>query len=829
MTALQKVLERISGLDLNKPYFWTLRIDEDEYVSLREYVKAELERDKGIAIRTNSLRIMAYIAEWYKREYDGANSPVEMKLDSTDLSQLWKSSGIDIDRFVASDNGSHRWLYSIYVLGGLAARYEMNRADDGRFLRKLCRLFHGEDIEISVGDQNALAFRKSISEKQSLFGYLREIFNGKMPVAESDMSAGSLFAGFRDMIVNANIRSLTKTDKFQISMGLSIITESEMARRVLSIRMRPEEVGAGCHCYIRYDRMLAWGFKDPDVILWLKMSLRFLYHGELVKDTDFSKPARQWNHTGWRDSGMLCRGEAVFHYNDVPCSRFDMVEFVMLASTGEEQTIGKWSYAGYAEFHLSDPRSCFWTSKSGGRAKSTGVMFDDVWSPVPSIRLERFVLIDADDHVSESHVNWIRVEAPFALTNGVITTETFYPKEGIQKLALKRYTNLIEYNPEGTFRVTAAGNEEYQLSVIFYRNDVMVSITDENGDRFVFPDMVEFMEGGQYYAWTEERKPKGGIVRLRVAIGDRKFMASVVLLTPLDSVHPTVRDLDTRRLLYRSGGEIKIEEDKLFFSDRPMKVSETCLITEGKVNVYLPLLRPLTFRQWIMDGRSAGAIDEIFLLPWILRDRVRLVSLTSEGIEEYDCSRLKHWDASDRNFPYLWTEGKSIPATQSDADAPEWLMLILGDKPPRKATDYIFWDMKTGSVPYERFLPYNFSETGIGFKNPDSISSPEYPYPYLHEDSFDWGDDDGWGDEQGEKEDIPSSSEIEAFLVACKYRSYFFIFPQLIDIEQKELKDKLLEPLRQHDGGRISEIHLKGLERLTQETNIKIDLNELRK
>ena len=376
--------------------------------------------------------------------------------------------------------------------------------------------------------------------------------------------------------------------------------------------------------------------------------------------------------------------------------------------------------------------------------------------------------------------------------------------------------------------------------MIFYKSDISVICIDKDGEKISSPDKVEFLRGGRYVSWTSTDEPERGVVTLRITSGSRQFRENVMLLTPYDAHNPVIRDLNAGKLVYRVGSQVKTLTDSKQLTEGEMRVSEVVEFIERDATVRIPLLRPVTFRQWIMDGNKSGFIDEVFSLPWIVRDRVRLVNLHPDGLSYYDCSNLKKWEAADRNFMYLWTEGKSISAHESDPEAPEWLRIILGDRPPRKVSNYIFWDMKPGSEATERFLTEDFSEIGIGFKDMASISLPEYPFPYilaaddpdrLEEDDF-WGDDAEEDKEEDQQDGTMAAGVLEAFLIASRYGSYFFIFPQLTEsryLNQDNLEEVLIDPLRAHDGGRIAEVHLKGLERLTFETYLKIDLNELRK
>lgn len=59
-------------------------------------------------------------------------------------------------------------------------RHELGRHDNGRFLKALCRLFHGEDytLENLDDESRAVAFRQSIAREHSLYEYLKEILDG---------------------------------------------------------------------------------------------------------------------------------------------------------------------------------------------------------------------------------------------------------------------------------------------------------------------------------------------------------------------------------------------------------------------------------------------------------------------------------------------------------------------------------------------------------------------------------------------------------------------------------------------------------------------------
>lgn len=58
-----------------------------------------------------------------------------------------------------------------------------------RFLKGLCRIYHGEDYTLENLDEasRAIAFRESIKRCHSLYEYMQNILNGQMPFDDEDL------------------------------------------------------------------------------------------------------------------------------------------------------------------------------------------------------------------------------------------------------------------------------------------------------------------------------------------------------------------------------------------------------------------------------------------------------------------------------------------------------------------------------------------------------------------------------------------------------------------------------------------------------------------
>ena len=158
-------------LDPSAPWVWQLKLSASEFAELCAAVAAQstarLHDEQPWA-----QALLVYLAEWYKRCYQSGNTcPLLDARPDIRLDTVWKTSGFAWKRLVYSDEGGNRrWLYSAYVLGGLAIRHELGRNDRLRFLKALCRIYHHEDytLENLEDASRAVSFRDSIQRQHSL-------------------------------------------------------------------------------------------------------------------------------------------------------------------------------------------------------------------------------------------------------------------------------------------------------------------------------------------------------------------------------------------------------------------------------------------------------------------------------------------------------------------------------------------------------------------------------------------------------------------------------------------------------------------------------------
>ena len=274
---IKSLRDKIEALDITVPYVWRLRLSEADFNEIETCLKTIVDKEGVIALSKsdNAIMTIAYMAEWYKRRYQSGNK-CELT-DGINLEELWDNAGISKKRYLYKDeNGSKRWLYSIYVLGGLAIQHELARNDNMKFLKGLCRIYHGENYTLENLDEasRAVAFRESIKRQHSLYEYMRQILNGTMPFHEDDLAdAGSDVNRFVATVKAANDEILKV--KFRFEWQVTFSPQYTCMTRRLNVWLKPEEVGGELHQYLRYDRVHLWGVANPEKLHKLFIYIRY--------------------------------------------------------------------------------------------------------------------------------------------------------------------------------------------------------------------------------------------------------------------------------------------------------------------------------------------------------------------------------------------------------------------------------------------------------------------------------------------------------------------------------------------------------------------------
>lgn len=814
--------EKIARLNLAKPWVWELGLTKDDFVILENILSEKFKFSKCHDSNQNqktALCIIVYLALWYQFYYESGNTNNVLNLDSGDLERIWKASGINIDLYVyKDDNGNRRWLYSIYVLGGLAINHELQRNDNGRFLRGLCRIYHGEDYSLDNidDDARATAFKESIKNQHSLYHYIKSVLNN-----EIDNSLAQAIRSANEEVYR---------DKFSLEWAVITQNNSDIMHPIIRLRQNPEEVGEGLHQYLRYDRVLLWGIDSPHKIRNLSLSVCYKVDECIVKDSDFSNPLVVWSNTGDENSGFISWAiKKLVENRNVPVSFFDSVELHVMANE-RDVVIQKFPCEKYIQLWREGPYSDKWLSRNSLQSE-TALLFK---SP--------YRLKDRDDSVKKCFVDnngdtsddwrWIYIHDKVTIVDDKGDEKSFYNRIGYNQITTRLYENLIRYHDGGFIRhrfwvdpeVDSEMSVEY-LPVIWSRDDILAYHFDVKKNDVLVPSMqeietIEFKkENGRFAKWDSLHKPLYGVVTLRVTIKGRAENMRVVYLKSLDTGEPLVRDIDNNNICYYE----KIIHDDIEINGVPINPVITLRLGEENDYFELDVWRPTDVKEIIMDGVVVCYSHENVKLPYVLKDEVVYDDFGSHGYQRYDCANLGsiYLHLSNLAFSHMkaWEDGKVFPAVELDSNAPESLKIVFGNKKDdstgKDDVKFYYWDYDKDNDPVETKYNQKADKNTVVFQSLEKVDGRlTNHYPDVKPFPF------------GYRKLKERMSYVDCFETAVKHRLYFFMFEPFNKLENpEEFKKKIYESLMLSRNNELTKSDRRGLLRLADE--FKFDWEDL--
>lgn len=181
------------------PYVWRAKLSQTEYEGLKDALKNLFAQRKGVRnakvnyVREYAVAITVYIAEWFKREYQGYGQE-ESVFDSINVGnnvsrELWQSLGQHQEHFLYQTGKTTRYLDSIYVLGGLPLR-RINANNPKEFIALLQQEQQLEEGRLRdvFGAGGTAVLRSFSQEDGSLYQYKKYIIDeGSLPLDETDV------------------------------------------------------------------------------------------------------------------------------------------------------------------------------------------------------------------------------------------------------------------------------------------------------------------------------------------------------------------------------------------------------------------------------------------------------------------------------------------------------------------------------------------------------------------------------------------------------------------------------------------------------------------
>lgn len=828
--------DKIRAFNIQEPYVWRLRLSEADFNELEASLR-HCASSKGLSSLTSdqvaAKETLIYIAEWYKRKYQSGNK-IEW-IEGLDMESLWKAVGINQKSYLYRDEaGNKRWLYSTYVLGGLAIEHELNRNDGRRFMKALCKLYHGEEYTLENLDETsrAVAFRESIKRRHSLYEYMQAILNGgdDMPFCEEELkNEDSNINRFIEAIKTAN-DEIWK-EKFRLEWQVNFSEDYQYMTRQLNIWLKPEEVGGGLHQYLRYDRARLWGLAHPESQQHLYIFIRFKQNEEIVAPDSMKKPIAYFLNHGIGD--FIAIGiEKRIQVRHLPSCKFNQIEIIVKDDEGNEYIAQNQICSEYIQLWRLDAYDSIWSSTQNAQ-KETALLFSkkcSICKDNGEIQVIQKAFKDSQFGISETW-NWTYIYDSVSIINEKEAKLTFYNRIGYDQITAKLYRDTISYVNGGMIRHYYVDDPDIseetdieQLPVIFGKEDIIARhfMTKDdilNAQPEADTEIESIMFGQQ--VWNKEHKPGFGVVKLKITVKGKTFPFTVIYLPKWTDDIPIKRDFEECQIIYKDlAGKTCSFKDEIPLNNKCL--SPTLTLQWGSKDDYVEIdvYRPTLIKEILLDGKIINYIDdeEIVTLPYILKDRVCIHDFSRKGYQAYECKNLGNIYTNDfinidknsnagRAAIDSWDNDTRYKGILLDSLAPSCLVVCFGNAKKEAAwqnqTAYV-WNYDKNEDP-KVANPSDIPEFGIIFQGMSKNKDLTCNYPIQQ-------DDDPWA-----WDDI-EASEMKCFEVANENGIYFFIMRPLLNISKKEdFLHSIYEPLLEERNGELTVTDKKGLIRLSQE------------
>lgn len=800
-------------IEIGRPYVWELRLSQKQFEEieskLTNSVISHANDYRHLLCEDFAIIVIIYIAEWYKRYYKGTGTVDKNKVlsfSSKELEKLYLLANIDTNTFVYNasqnpDKTSFRWLESLQVLGGLAVQAELKRDENDALLSQLCKLFHGEDIEIdNFKDRNrAIAFQESIARQHSLYEYLDCILNKEkeMPFAKDDMDdEKTMIPLLIERIQNADREA--KKYKFDFEWIINYTASCNQMFRSLKVKLKPEMIGGGRKQYIGYDRLKTpeWNVISPENVGRLEFYVRFKNGRQIIHTSH--EPLFKYHNTGSETTGFLSVGkldESI--YNNVPVERFDKVE-IILKYDNVTQVIQTLTVEDYMQVYALRGTANKFSSRRNSQA-ATAIVFSSAYKLADPYKDQPIVYAHYRnrENISEDYC-WCPINDKIVLIgpDGKEIMPPFFNRNGLYQVVTKKYLRTIKYK-ENTFVIYKFIDADYDdeemqedyLPVLFGRQGLEVRHYESGNAKDAIPVTdydLEWVKNGHYVDWNKE-EPTQGAIRLRVTVKGIVFKTQVyyVPFEPIEDIQePIWRDFEKCRICTAINGVENIDDNFMMLFDTRENDTRQLEIGNDNEKIIVDVYRPVILRELSQQGRivSYNSKNEEIEIPLINCHQFSLRDFSESGVKEYklDVSETAFYGFTTFDNPAMATTSYNEvqEASRILPNVPLDYLKIYITKAIDQVSDLWAWNYK--NEPQKVRNANEFKGEGIVFQSLKDNEAPRhYSMPVIKKS--------GWG---GKNKQL-DANVLNCFITAESHRTYFFLFNPLIKCvhERRMIKD----------------------------------------
>ena len=643
-----------------KRYFWEWKINTDQYKMLKALltsIRFKIQRPE--IIRECAPQIALYIAEWYKREYDGYNSSnclEEIGLDSSKSQMIWENANLRQDDVFCTDvTKIHEWLYSMYLLGGFPIRYT-NRSN--RFSSMFDAIW-GEDKENDI-----------ISDEQ--LSDITQSFDGSKVIKNSLMS-GSLHDYYRYLRVREDM-PIADEDKAIEPFKTFIKNLQEGRNRFFRNYIRanwyfyidPSDNKIDCtfrvtfgrkgdKCYIPSECLEFWNIPHTSEVKDFWIALEDKKFG-LCEKIRFSKTGSgDRPYVGWTRKNSI--------EIDIPYSKDVNIEVNLC--------IGDAVYPIHDAFKVEDSHQFYktdnqyeWSDRTDNHSL-TAIIYNPLIlsSDKPSL-MGKEKVSDGDD----LEWIWLPLSEEIILSNGNGETIKYTPHNHQLTLSFKQIKSTLKYVNfrDVIYRQIVDGDAVDNNVPLLKKDGLSVSFTPYGSSE---PEKIPlskcrvfFKQEGdeEYIPWENSSSPKQGIVKIHVTYPEKSISTSATAFY-LTSATPIKRDVDTGTIKFSNlissifaptaDGYVKLEpvdgaivyhDDLNNGYDLQSDIIPFLIGDPTSSYALLNVLRARKCKELYLKGeptpiaRYSGETDQINI-PFILKDNFSIRTIDEVGVRSTKC------------------------------------------------------------------------------------------------------------------------------------------------------------------------------------------------
>ena len=508
---LEKFWFKITAGNFDNRYLWRNKLSRVDYEELRNRLQeCSYEQCSGFVKRFARV-ILLYIAEWYKRSYNGNdgkdNAIKDLKLQCRP-EEIWKYAGVPNNFLYKKRN--NMYLFSMYVLGGLPINYLVHKRFADIF-KEIVNAYQkkedDENLDNNVFINNYPLQESTRSQWGSLHLYFEALMRDDYPFSDQDLKEEP----FSTFVIN-----LQEWNPMRKNFNSEWIVEGNLRnkklRRMFRLYVTPETNGER-NKSISYDRLARWGVRPDCKSFGLYLCFNDNEPDELEEKSEHITFYNTYD--GYFVGQMI---DCYYTFKKIPT--YKLAKIKLVGRFGHRfKVVHEFDIIPYLQLYETNRYSVLSTRRTGGK---------------------NYVLLPYDYKVL--HPANLMVDKKYFTDNGeayrlLENTDvvTFEDEDGERvsllcyinsiEVSFRKYDKVFEYDNDGKFLhyyIDEFGELKMErLPLLFNLGDIKVIKYKENEEPEVLAYgsyRVEFKKEDEFYyhTWTEADGPQEGVVGLRV-------------------------------------------------------------------------------------------------------------------------------------------------------------------------------------------------------------------------------------------------------------------------------------------------------------------------